>query len=1177
MHKPSSQSTPIAPSPPKPPRLNLFLALMAIAFTVAVVIVASWQPPYPYPAKPFAERNLVAQIIYPIEANGDLRLWQPTLTLNSIAASSNGMFVIAVGNNGAALFSDNGGRQWRNLTTGVDEHLTYAWISDDGSKGGAVTFSGLKYEMTPNSSVWELELDKSSSGKPVFSAQNSAKSKDTIAYESSEIQLKFFNNRSPDWPNGMPAGTQIERFTSRDISDKSSDTPVRMVVSKISPDCKQAWAIGDFGSIVTSNERECGKSWELQASALPGSLSTVTFLNDGKRGWAAGYGGSLLRTVDGGDHWIPISMGTHTTFTSVYFIENGSGWVVGEDGTLMLSLDFGLSWIPVDVQPKLKNPRCVHFLSDGLQGRIVNEDGSFMTTLDGGDTWTLSSRNIPRNISADCDINSDRTDELDLLTLDGVINKVTATATVNTNTRHSWYALDNGEIISASDDWKTTQFSFSPGRTARLAMWFSDAKNGWAVGVHPAFTRTLDGGNTWTIVSYPLQYSRYPAPWFWASLLLISWMWMRMLQTKAPPVEDGVAAIAASDAPTQDFSQDRLHFAPLAKGISRFIRNEATEPPLTLAITGDWGTGKSSLMSLICKDLKDCGSRPVWFNAWHHQKDEQLLAALLNAVREQSLPTLLELNGWLFRWRLLLLRIKNHWFIASLLIMVGVWLTAYLSTYEANQWQSLWTIINKTSTALQQGFTPAYFESINLGPSAAKLAALTTAFVVLRKTLTAFGADPAVLLSNSVDQFRLKEANALTGFRSKFAKEFNEVTQCLPERMVIVIDDLDRCRAEAVLEVMETVNFLVSSGKCFVIFGMATNRVQAALALSFEKIAQEMTELDISAQATLTAEVKAEMERLRRRKYARDYLEKLINLEIAVPNTPIDTPHRLMESFSTPATRQTVQINRLKKAVVAAFCVGVLAWIWHLGEQYQLPVFLTVAQAPTPVKTTPVTPSTVTTETEEIDLTLPKVNLKSGEGANPYTSIEAINTRNDVAVYVVTITLLVIAAGVAYALLSLRQSLYTVQDSTAFKDALKAWSPLVQRHRKTPRALKRFANRLRYLAMLQQAQRLDQLGWDAIPYRFKHWLGLSVTPEQDSVVENSIAEHRIVALGALYEVFGSDWKNCAKASLPDNELAEVAEQSIRTYCTQNPGVTWPPTEEEILCFAKSLAGVRIPS
>jgi hypothetical protein len=116
---------------------------------------------------------------------------------------------------------------------------------------------------------------------------------------------------------------------------------------------------------------------------------------------------------------------------------------------------------------------------------------------------------------------------------------------------------------------------------------------------------------------------------------------------------NGADAIAATDAPVETFEQDCLGFDPLARGISRFLRNIRTTPPLTLAISGDWGSGKSSLMRLVCADLRKYGTRPVWFNAWHHQTEEQMLASLLSAIQSQGLPHLWSLDNLVFRISLL--------------------------------------------------------------------------------------------------------------------------------------------------------------------------------------------------------------------------------------------------------------------------------------------------------------------------------------------------------------------------------------------------------------------------------------------------------------------------------------------------------------------------------------------
>ena len=105
---------------------------------------------------------------------------------------------------------------------------------------------------------------------------------------------------------------------------------------------------------------------------------------------------------------------------------------------------------------------------------------------------------------------------------------------------------------------------------------------------------------------------------------------------------------------------DALGYADIAAGLSRFLRNPKTLPPLTVAVTGEWGSGKSSLMNLLKADLRRAGFRTVWFNAWHHQKGEQLLASLFANLRTQAIPPWFSRSGWAFRWKLLTRRSRRH-------------------------------------------------------------------------------------------------------------------------------------------------------------------------------------------------------------------------------------------------------------------------------------------------------------------------------------------------------------------------------------------------------------------------------------------------------------------------------------------------------------------------------------
>ncbi len=79
--------------------------------------------------------------------------------------------------------------------------------------------------------------------------------------------------------------------------------------------------------------------------------------------------------------------------------------------------------------------------------------------------------------------------------------------------------------------------------------------------------------------------------------------------------------------PTQNF--DSLGFT-----VSNIIRSSS--PHFTVGIYGEWGTGKTTLMKTIERNLKDEGIyeneqkiQTVWYNAWKHQREDGLAATSL--------------------------------------------------------------------------------------------------------------------------------------------------------------------------------------------------------------------------------------------------------------------------------------------------------------------------------------------------------------------------------------------------------------------------------------------------------------------------------------------------------------------------------------------------------------------
>lgn len=91
--------------------------------------------------------------------------------------------------------------------------------------------------------------------------------------------------------------------------------------------------------------------------------------------------------------------------------------------------------------------------------------------------------------------------------------------------------------------------------------------------------------------------------------------------------------------------EDHLAFGSSAKVLARVAID--TQNPLTIGIFGEWGTGKTSLMRLMKKEMeKEKGAAAVWFNAWRYEKEEHLIVPLVATINKE-----LEKRDWPIKLR----------------------------------------------------------------------------------------------------------------------------------------------------------------------------------------------------------------------------------------------------------------------------------------------------------------------------------------------------------------------------------------------------------------------------------------------------------------------------------------------------------------------------------------------
>ena len=102
--------------------------------------------------------------------------------------------------------------------------------------------------------------------------------------------------------------------------------------------------------------------------------------------------------------------------------------------------------------------------------------------------------------------------------------------------------------------------------------------------------------------------------------------------------EESVSPGLESDKPADDSTKVTKSMNDMADRIANLLSNPHSHPPLTLCVDGAWGRGKSSLMNLVAKQLRDNNCTCVFFNAWHHQNESHLFAVLMEQIRKSWRP-----------------------------------------------------------------------------------------------------------------------------------------------------------------------------------------------------------------------------------------------------------------------------------------------------------------------------------------------------------------------------------------------------------------------------------------------------------------------------------------------------------------------------------------------------------
>jgi hypothetical protein len=545
------------------------------------------------------------------------------------------------------------------------------------------------------------------------------------------------------------------------------------------------------------------------------------------------------------------------------------------------------------------------------------------------------------------------------------------------------------------------------------------------------------------------------------------------------PTQGTVADQFASDQPIKLGDLDALGLGNIARALSQFLRNRKTQPPLTIAVTGRWGLGKSSLMWRLKEELEGQDFRPVWFNAWHHQKEESLLGALLEHIRRDSVPGWHTPAGLIFRAKLFRARfVKEPLRVVVALVLLAAAAGIFYSLDEA--------AVKKIAALLEDG--KGSDKTIAMIKTLASYSAPVLALIPLLGTVQHRLKDIVKQTVSGVSYLRkwflIKDFNAQIALRYRFAQEFDIVTRSLrPLTLVIFIDDLDRCQPSVVMDMLETVNFLVSSGECYVVLGIDAEWVKKSVALSYRDIA----DAEVAAAPQVVNESAAAGGRQRQAQqqfdFAGRYLQKLINIEVPVPEAKPAQSVIFAGEIETKDSSQTAELaaarerlgldreavveqrRRQRQKLAGPFAVCLIAiigagfagsqlgkWLPSPSADRNVSAFGSVLLASTSTGTAASPPQAAPASVAHAVAT-----SASDRGWLAYGLLPAL------------LALLLLGAVVAVRREMRRQETeVATRDSKPFEQALADWMLPVFLHDRTPRSVKRFINRVRYFAIRQQ-------------------------------------------------------------------------------------------------------------
>ncbi len=340
-------------------------------------------------------------------------------------------------------------------------------------------------------------------------------------------------------------------------------------------------------------------------------------------------------------------------------------------------------------------------------------------------------------------------------------------------------------------------------------------------------------------------------------------------------MNDGMGYL--SDAPARE---DGLKLDAFRDSLLEILLN--AETPLTVGVFGTWGSGKSTILSMLKREIdarKLHYLRTVWFTAWKYDKEDALWRSFVLRVVDGLYPG--DENGE---------RLAPEDLDDGQREAVALLDRLERAVYETVYWQgeSRWAL--NAESLVKEGFRlPLWLASHLAG---------------MGDVAGAIGLKPdlANLLERKVREYHMGQLQ----FMEQFSDEFEEAVRLVLRgegsefrgRLVVFVDDLDRCLPEKAVEILEAIKlFLDVPGTVFVI-GMDREVIRRGIETHYGALLRSAVRSD-------TPPIDGDR-----------YLEKIIQIPFNVPPLDVDARQDFI-SFLEEDLPQEFRLDDVTRQVIA--------------------------------------------------------------------------------------------------------------------------------------------------------------------------------------------------------------------------------------------------------------------